>query len=222
MQVPFSQRPGRHERHFRRRLENSLFPRPQAPSDEDLTEAQRLDHEELVEFVQQLRDAVQQAVDLKPNEESQVLLDLKGELERLYLHAAGLAEDQEANQAAISQLVDLINRTLRRASTGDATAMQELDQEDVARDWHHALLKHAIVADLLHPESLIEADELAPVLLSEDEQGLAAALALFDAAQLDDVLSETKRLLEDLPADQVPPRAGERLAQIREHRERLG
>ena len=56
MQIPFSEYPGRHERHFRRKIKNPLFPRPiNSYSDDDLLEVQRLDHEEIIEFITQLR-----------------------------------------------------------------------------------------------------------------------------------------------------------------------
>jgi len=62
MRVPFSDLPGRHERHLRRRLDCRLFPRPLAElADDVLLEAQRQDHEELIAFVGDLRNADQLA-----------------------------------------------------------------------------------------------------------------------------------------------------------------
>ena len=62
MTVPFSQRPGRHERHYRRRLGNPLFPNsPSQQEDETLLEMQRLDHEELLGFLEELRATAQRA-----------------------------------------------------------------------------------------------------------------------------------------------------------------
>ncbi len=70
MSVPFSQLPGRHERHLRRRLD-PLFPRPVVPPvDEALREAQRLAHVELIAYEQDLRDAVAAAV--RPGPSSRV------------------------------------------------------------------------------------------------------------------------------------------------------
>ena len=100
MTISFSQRPGRHERHYRRKLHNRLFAdAPAAVDDDALLEAQRLDHEELLAFLGELRATVQRAVDLEPNADSQVVLELKERLDRLYETSAGLAEDHSANQA---------------------------------------------------------------------------------------------------------------------------
>jgi hypothetical protein len=102
MAIPFSQLPGRHERHYRRRLGNPLFPNtPLQPEDERLLEMQRLDHEELLGFLDELRATVQRAVELRPNEGSEVILEIKERLDRLYETSAGLAEDHTNNQAAI-------------------------------------------------------------------------------------------------------------------------
>ena len=200
MSVPFSERPGRHERHFRRKLNTDLFPRPIGEySDEDLLEVQRLDHEELLEFLAELRATVQRAVDLSPNEESQVVLDLKAGLEQLYERAAGLADHQESNKSAIAQLVGVIMQTVRRGAAGDSLAEQELLQEEQARVSHFRLLEQPVVADLLHPESLIEADEIVPVLLLESPEGLAAALEMFDREQLAQLCQIGQDLLLQVP-----------------------
>ncbi|BAO45392.1 hypothetical protein [Thiolapillus brandeum] len=189
--VPFSERPGRYERHFRRKLDNALFPRPLVNwSEDDLLEVQRLDHEELMAFLQSLRHLVRRAVELKPNEETQVILDLKAELEKHYEQACGLADQQEGNKQAIRQLVEVIMNTIRRNAVGDSLAEQELAEEELARSTHFELLEHPLVADLLHPDSLIEADELAAVLLSDEECQVLAAWKLFDDEQRQWLLSE--------------------------------
>ena len=57
--VPFSQKPGRHERHFLRKLDNPMFPRPVTEvTDEMVLEVQRKDHEELLQFISGLRELV--------------------------------------------------------------------------------------------------------------------------------------------------------------------
>lgn len=195
MQVPFSEFPGRHERHYRRRLGNALFPRPIEASDEALLEAQRLDHEELIAFLGELRGAVQAAVELRPNEESQVILDLKERLDKLYEAASCMAEDQRGNKDALRQLIAVIMSTVRAAAAGDPTAEQELQQEEMARATHFNLLQQPLVAELLHPQSLIEQDELLPTLLSEDEVALKAALELFDDEQLTLLAPQGRELL---------------------------
>jgi hypothetical protein len=77
MSIPFSELPGRHERHYKRRLDNPLFRESATLNDADLLDAQRLDHEELLAFITELRATVERALNLKPNEESDVILKLK-------------------------------------------------------------------------------------------------------------------------------------------------
>jgi hypothetical protein len=215
MRIPFSELPGRHERHFRRKLDNDLFGAPiRDPQDDDLLEAQRRDHEELLAFIGELRETVQQAVELKPNEESQVILDLKERLDRLYESSAGLCDDHSGNQTAIRQLIAVIMKTVW-AAANDIQAEQELEQETAARAAHFELLREPLVADLLHPHSAIGEGELVPTLLSESESAVAAVLALFDADQLALLVSEARQLLKRKDADgSLFPAARQRLLQM--------
>jgi hypothetical protein len=213
MSIAFSERPGRHERHYRRRLDNPLFgDRTLQRDDESLFEVQRLDHEELLAFITALRATIQQVVDLGPNVGSEVVLELKEKLDQLYEQSAGLAEDQSGNQSAIAELVEVIMRNVERAAVGDPQAAGELAQEREARDTHFGLLRTPLVADLLHPDSVILAEDLAPTLLSAGEDELAAALALFDVTQLADLYDGARRCLD---ACETPPAAAAvRLRQI--------
>jgi hypothetical protein len=173
-----------------------LFPRPVARlDDEELLEVQRLDHEELLTFIQSLRRLVRKAVELKSNEETQVILDLKAELEKHHEQSCSLADEQGANQQAIARLIEVIMNTIRRAAAGDPLAEQELAQEAEARRLHFRLLESPLVADLLHPQTLIEPDELAAVLLTDPQDQVEAALELFDDEQLGVLLEEARRLL---------------------------
>lgn len=223
MQVPFSELPGRHERHYRRKLGNILFQQPALEFDEEaLLEVQRQDHEELVAFVDELRSVVARAVALKPNEESDVILKLKEDLDKAYEVSAGLAEDQSVNQDAIRQLLGIIMRTVRAAAAGDALAMQELGDEEQARNAHFELLQHSLVADVLHPQSVIGVDELAATLLSESASTLAAVLTLFDYEQTLLLLEQAQNLLtQRLPAAEQHPDPWERLKQIDRHLQAL-
>ena len=152
--APFSNKPGRHERHFLRKLDNPLFPHPVIdPADEEILEVQRLDHDELLAFITELRRLVQQAIELKPNEESQVILDLKADLDKAYEKACTMADEQEGNKQAIQQLINVIMRTIRVNATGDAAAEQQLNEEEQARAFHFSLLEQPIVPDLLDPGS---------------------------------------------------------------------
>jgi hypothetical protein len=182
--------------------------------DERLLEAQRLDHEELIAFVADVREAVAKAASLEPNADSETVLGLKESLERLYERSAGLAEDQSAHQAALRRLVDLIVRTLRRAAGADPLAQAELDQAEAARALHVEHLQHPLVADLLAPDSPIAADELVATLLCESSEGLAAALVLFDADQLAQLSLDARALLGACDPDRRLEGPWVRLAQM--------
>jgi len=196
MTVPFSELPGRHERHYRRRLDNPLFTTPTVLNDEDLLDAQRLDHEEIVAFVEELRTVVQRAIDLKPNEESETILALKEDLERLYETSAGLADKQQGNQQAIEQLLGVVMRTIAGNAGGDSLAEQELHMEAQARALHFEMLQTPLVADLLHPQSLIEADQLVATLLSESAEAVEMAIQMFEPEQVEQIAAQAQALLE--------------------------
>lgn len=214
--VPFSTLPGRHERHFLRKLDNPLFDEPVIEfSDEDLLEMQRLDNDELLNYLTDLRSLVQRAIALNPNEESQVILDLKADLDQSYEKACTLADDQRGNKQAISQLLEVIMKTVRASAGNDTLAQQQLEDENFARTTHFRLLEHAIVADMLDPDTRIRPQELVPALLSETAEGLAAALELFDALQLQRTIADARQLLESM--DRPPREALARFKQIEDY-----
>jgi hypothetical protein len=191
MNLLFSELPGRHERHLMRKFGNPLFQENQHQlSQEQLTEAQRLDHEELVSYIEDLRKLVGEAVALGPHEQSDVILDLKERLDKAYEHACRLADDQTPNKDAILKLLEVIMRAVWKGAGNDTLAHQELKQEEEARRTHYELLEHPLVADLLDPESLILKDELLPVLLSAEETEFEAAVTLFDPLQLTELCKQ--------------------------------
>ncbi len=200
----FSEYPGRRERHLRRKLNNPLFPETgREISGNTLEEAQRLDHEELVEFIAGFRRLVHQAVGLKPNEQSDVILGIKEELDKAYEQVAGLADEQTETKDAIRKLLVVIMSAVRNGAANDPTALQELAQETQARASHFELLESPLVADLLHPSSPIKENELAPTLLSVSEEEFQAAMTLFDQEQVGQLQQQTKALLDGLEG--APP-----------------
>ena len=213
MKIPFSNLPGRHERHFLRKLNNPLFDEPIIDySDEDLLEVQRLDNEELLNYLTDLRTLVQRAIALNPNEESQVVLDLKSDLDESYEKACTLADDQRSNKEAISQLLEVIMKTVRTSAGNDTLAQQQLEDEVLARTTHFRLLEHPIVADMLDPDTRIQPQELVASLLSESEEELAAALEIFDAEQLQQTIADARQLLGSM--DPAPDDAQARFRQF--------
>jgi hypothetical protein len=216
MTLIFSQRPGRNERHLRRKHNNPLFPESERSiTPDELLEAQRLDHEELVEFIVGFRELVQKAVNLKNNEEADVILDIKEQLDMAYEKASGLADEQSETKEAINKLTQIIMNSIRSNAAGDRIALDELRQEQEARTTHYSLLQNPIVADLLHPESPILESDLAATLLSESPEGLEAALELFDDAQLQIICEEGTNILRNLPAEgEAFEQAKQRLTEI--------
>mgnify|MGYP000965031368 CR=1 FL=1 len=196
MSVPFSELPGRHERHYRRRLDNPLFAQPLQFSEQDLLEAQRLDHEELMTFITDLRAVVTRAIAFKPNEETEVVLQLKEDLERLYETSAGLADEQQQHQQAIAQLLEVVMGGIARNAHGDSLAEQELEMEAQARALHFELLQTPLVADLLHPHSLISEEQLVATLLTESVEAVGQVVNLFDQTQRQALFDEAGALLQ--------------------------
>lgn len=201
LELPFTHKPGRRERHLKRRHANPLFGWPlEFVEPLELLAAQKADHEEMEAFQQGFRASVQQAVELPPDAGSEVVLALKGELERLYETSFGLPEDHTSERAALQKLIDLIMRAVRRAAGYDPLAQQELAEEETARAIHFRLLEQPLVADLLHPESPITPAELTPTILAASHAEIEAVLELFDPDQAARIAGEGARLIETLAA----------------------
>lgn len=216
VELPFTHKPGRRERHLRRRHGNPLFAWPAVEVEPmDLLGAQRDDHEEMEAFQAALRDLVQRAIDLPPNAGSDQVLALKEDLERAYEQTCGLPEDQSQARAALGRLIDLSAKAVRRAAGNDPLALIELAQEEEARAIHLRLLEQPLVADLLHPQTPIAPQELLPSLLTASPPELAAALDLFDPEQVRDLVAQGEALLARLAAAGVDVRAARgRLLQL--------
>jgi hypothetical protein len=216
MELPFTHKPGRRERHLRRRHENPLFAwPPQEVPPEDLLAAQQADHEEMEAFRTDFRALVQKAVELPPDAGSEIVLGLKEALERHYEQSFGLPETHTEERAAIRKLIALIMQAVKRAAGVDPLAKQELAEEEEAREIHFRLLEQPLVADLLHPESPIGPDQLAPSVLSATLEEVAAVLQILDPEQCAALADQAIRLLEERGAHGVDVAAArQRLALI--------
>ncbi len=213
MDILTSDFPGAHERHVLRKHNNPLFPRPLRLDDQTLFEAQRRDFEARQAFQRDFEALLEEAVNLEQNVDTDTLLRLKGRLDEAYETACFVSGDQTAIKQAIQKLIAAIMNTLwQHIEPGDALAQAELRQEEMARQQHFRLLETPLIADLLSPHSPIAPDELAPTLLSADDDELRTALALFDETQLSLLVSQAKALLA--PFEQrpdCPPEAWRRL-----------
>lgn len=193
---------GAHERQLKRRMNNPLFPRERQQVGLDLVvEAQARDEAEREAFIKELQSLVQTAVELKPNEESEVILKLKEDLDRAYETCSGIAGEQADFKQAIRQLIDVVMRSIWANIGNDVQAVQELERETAARQMHFQKLNHPLVADLLRPDTTIAGDELVPTLLSEPAEAIQAAWELFDPEQQSELRQQAEQLLERLKAE---------------------
>jgi hypothetical protein len=168
---------------------------PQEVQPETLLAAQKADHEDMEAFRETFRALVQRAVELPPDAGSEPILELKEALERQYEHSFGLPETHGEERAAIRKLIGLIMQAVKRAAGTDPLARQELAEEEEAREIHFRLLEQPLVADLLHPESPIGPEDLAPAVLSATLDEVAAILEVLDTAQCAELADQALRLL---------------------------
>lgn len=198
-----SDNPGAFERHLIRRNNNVLFGDRQTEINSDtLMEVQKKDHDILQQFMLDFRETMTKAVSFKPNEDSEVILEVKDKLDKLYATSVSVADDQTRVRESIKKLLMVIMQSVRKGAGDDAHALQELDQEEGARAANFEFLESKLVADILDPESPIENDDLIPTLLSiEDKDELALATQLFDLEQVTFLLEEGESLLNKLDAE---------------------
>lgn len=223
MKPSFSTHPGAHERQLIRYADNPLFgPERRQVIQIEVNRAQRSDAEEALAFHSTYRALIQRAIDLPPQEDSEVILKLKEELDRAYEQCCGLGGDTAEIKAALRKLLDLVMRAVWRGAGDDAEAQTNLREEELARSTHFQLLEQPLIADLIRPDSPIGPGELVPTLLSETEPAVAAALELFDADQLTLLCREARERLEAVPADaRMPGQPRARLVQMERHLARL-
>jgi hypothetical protein len=195
-----SDNPGAFERHLIRRNNNVLFGDRQTEITSDsLQEVQKKDHEIIQQFMLDFRDTMAKVAAFKPNEESEVILEVKDTLDKLYATSATVGDDQTRMKESIKKLLGVIMGSVRQGAGDDAHALQELDQEDGAREANFEFLESKLVADILDPDSPIDNDDLLPTLLSEkNKDDLALACQLFDKEQVSFLLIEGETLLNTL------------------------
>jgi len=197
-----SENPGAHERHLIRRHDNILFgERATQTNTGSLQKMQKIDHDILQKFMSDFREIMTKSVRLKANEESEVILAVKDQLDKLYATSVSVADDQSRVQESIRKLIEVIMQSIRKGAVDDPKALQELDQEDTARKAHFAFLESTLVADILDPESPITNEDLLPTLLSAEKDDLALTTQLFDKDQITFILEQGKQLLNKLDSE---------------------
>ena len=95
MTMNFSPTPGPYERHLKRRLLNPLFPKLEKDvTQEDIDNAQRKDEENLMSFMTHFQSVVQKTTELGGNSESDVVLEIKEQLDECYATSCALPGEQ--------------------------------------------------------------------------------------------------------------------------------
>jgi len=166
------------------------------------------------EFHQQFQSLLERAVALKPNEQSEVILQLKADLDKAYAIASGLPGDQSQIKIAIQKLISVTMNAIWQGAGNDQLAHQELTHEEEARAAHFSHLRYPLVATLVRPDSPILPEDLVPSLLSVEPTELQGALWLFTSEQLADIVIEGHTLVTGLHDDQLRERAQQSLQMI--------
>lgn len=218
MTMNFSPAPGPHERHLKRRLLNPLFPKPEREFiQQDIDDAQRKDEENLLAFMSHFQSVVQKTTELELNSESDIVLEIKEQLDECYATSCAMPGNHENLKIAIKKLIAAIMSAIRKGAANDPVALQNLDEEDVARQLHNELHERKLIADLMLENTPILENELTPTLLNEEEDDLDAALPLFSAEELDLIMKTAQTLLEKLRQDgHEIPHAWKRFQQIKQ------
>ena len=199
MSLQFSKQPGPRERHLRRKANNPLFPAAvRNVSQQDIDGAREQDDMELITFMNGFQLLVQEAIDLKPETDSDTILSLKDRLDKSYAHCCALPGDQSQIKQAVRKLIEAVMGAVRSGAGMDPKALQELDEEQQAREIHFALHDQQLVADLMLEDSPILEDELIPSLLNEKNEGLIATLNLFEEEALSAIYLQAKDLLQSI------------------------
>jgi hypothetical protein len=172
-------------------------------SSAELNHARAQDHAELEEFHQQFQHLLERAIALKPNEQSEVILELKADLDKAYAIASGLTGDLSQIKIALEKLIGVTMNAVWEGAGNDKLAHEELTHEEEARAVHFTHLRYPLVASLVRPDSPITHEDLVPSLLSAEPTELQAALWLFDSDQLAEIANEAKALLASISDAQL-------------------
>ena len=198
----FLEYPGVKERHLQRQYKNPLFPAEYNDFDEQRVQGARyMDEQDNEEFMHKFHAILDEVAQLKANEASETMLDLKSRLDELYEQCSGLTGQHENEQQAIIKLVQVIMASVKQSALGDAEAEHNLYEEELARNTHYHLLRFPIVSDLLSPHSPISKDQLVASLLSESEEAIKAVFQLFEAQHISKICAEAEILINNLTTE---------------------
>ena len=203
----FIEFPGAYERQLQRKYENAaLFGINQSDitNEKVLIERQR-DADDVEQFMTSFREVVERAVSLKPNEQSDIILKLKEELDQHYQTCCSLQGDMSKIKQALKTLIQAIMNAVRNGAGNDLAAQTKLDEEDVAREEHFRLQEYTFIADLMRENKSINANELALSLLTEPMNILTEAVDLFQPQEIAKLISDIHDKFSDLNDDIITP-----------------
>lgn len=201
--IQFSPLPGAYERHLQRKYHNPLFPvSEQNFLKAEIEQARQRDQQDLQAFMEAFQETVKQAAKLSGSVDSEIVLDLKEKLERLYVDSCCLAGDMSAYQDALLKLIRVCMQTIRRGAADDLVALGKLEQEEQARTVYFAMLETPLVAELMRGDEIIQAEELVPAVLSLDLKHLTTVLDLFEPQYLQALVGQTREFVQGL-SDEV-------------------
>ncbi|MEJ2361870.1 MAG: hypothetical protein P8Z75_10650 [Gammaproteobacteria bacterium] len=200
--IRFSPQPGAFEKHLRRKYQNPLFP----PAQQNLLQAEveqarQRDQQDLQVFMEAFDGTVKQAALLNGTVDSEVILDLKEKLERLYVSSSSLAGDLGDYQDALMKLIQVCMQLIRNGASDDVVALRKLDEEDQARTVYFAMLESPLVAELMRGDEIIQTDELVPTVLSLETKDLTSVLALFEPEHLEQLILQTREFIQTQSAE---------------------
>ena len=196
MTLLFSALPGSRERQLQRQHNNPLFSaQRRMVSAEQLKKVQDEELAQLQVFSKDFQALFDSASQLSENVQSDVILKLKEDADRLYEQAASLPGDNQSSQQSLVKLVSVIMKAVRHGAGNDAKAISELEQETEARAMHMELMKVPLVVDMLNPDSLIEPDNLAATMLSAADHELSTGLQLFEPDQITQLYNDAESLV---------------------------
>lgn len=198
MTLPFSDLPGSRERQLQRQYNNPLFSEQlRSITEADLKKIQNEDLAQLSIFSKEFQQLFDSASQLSENVQSDVILKLKEDADRLFELAACLPGDNSGAQKSLLKLIAVIMQAVKHGAGEDPKALSELEQETEAREMHTELMKVPLVVDMLNPESLIDLNNLAATMLSVDVEELEAALRLFEIEQITLLYNDAKTLMNE-------------------------
>jgi hypothetical protein len=215
MNLFFSDKPGSHERHLRRKVNNPLFG-DLLITQAEIQAARERDEAELAAFIEEFQAIARDASGLDSRADADALIELKTRLEKNYEVSCVVMGNQDELRAGLGRLIDSIMRALLAASQQDEHAWQKLMEEHAARNLHFELLGHGLLADLVRADSPIQSHELLPALLSEQEKVVRASVKLFTDEQLAFLCAEGNRLFQGVDSDHPRIRHGRKMLKLLE------